>query len=98
MAVELKVPSVGESIKEVEIGDWLKNPGDKVGRDESIVVIESDKATVEVPSPIAGVVTKLLKKKREKAAVGETIAYIEENGTEGAAKASDMGEKPKSAT
>ncbi len=78
MAVELRVPSVGESIKEVEIGDWLKNPGDSVKRDQAIVVIESDKATVEVPSPIDGVITKVLKKKREKAAVGDVIAIIEE--------------------
>ena len=79
MAVELRVPSVGESIKEVEIGDWLKNVGDTVARDEAIVVIESDKATVEVPSPINGVITKVLKKKRDKAAVGDVIAILEES-------------------
>ena len=79
MAVELKVPSVGESIKEVEIGDWLKNVGDKVKRDEALVVIESDKATVEIPSPVTGVLTKVLKKKRDKAIVGDIIAYIDES-------------------
>ena len=79
MAVELKVPNVGESIKEVEIGDWLKNPGDRVARDESVVILESDKATVEVPAPVSGVVTKVLKKKREKAAVGEVIGYMDES-------------------
>jgi len=82
MSIELKVPSVGESIKEVEIGDWLKNPGDKVKRDESVVVIESDKATVEVPSPVNGTVTKVLKKKRDKAQVGEVIAILEEGAAD----------------
>ncbi len=91
MAVELKVPSVGESIKEVEIGDWLKNPGDKVARDEALVVIESDKATVEIPAPFAGVLTKILKKKRDKAAVGEVIAYLEESASGSAAATPDTG-------
>ena len=86
MTVELKIPSVGESIKEVEIGDWLKNAGDKVSRDEALVVIESDKATVEIPSPVSGVLTKVLMKKRDKANVGDVIAYIDESA-DGAAPA-----------
>jgi 2-oxoglutarate dehydrogenase E2 component (dihydrolipoamide succinyltransferase) len=57
-----------------------------VSRDEAIVVIESDKATVEVPSPVSGVITKVLKKKREKANVGDVIAIIEE-AAEGSAPA-----------
>src|SRR5262245_46407963 len=84
MAIELKVPSVGESIKEVELGDWLKNPGDKVRQDETLVVIESDKASVDVPAPVSGTLTKILKKKRERAAVGEVIAYIEAGEVNGA--------------
>src|SRR5713226_2104324 len=77
MSIELKVPEVGESIKEVLIGDWLKSEGDHVERDEDIVVIETDKATVEIPAPDAGTIGKVLKQSGEKAAVGEVIAYLE---------------------
>ncbi|MCA9598301.1 MAG: dihydrolipoamide succinyltransferase, partial [Myxococcales bacterium] len=54
MPVELKVPSVGESITEVMIGEWLKSEGDRVERDETICMIETDKVTVELPAPTAG--------------------------------------------
>ena len=52
MAVELRVPSVGESITEVQIGDWLKQVGDSVQTDEILVMIETDKVTVELPAPV----------------------------------------------
>ncbi len=77
MAVELKVPAVGESVTEVQIGQWRKREGDRVERDESVVEIESDKATVDLLAPSAGVVSKLLKQQGEKAAVGETIGYLD---------------------
>lgn len=77
MPIELKVPSVGESITEVEIGDWLKAPGDSVNKDENVVVIESDKASIELPAPAAGVISKILKAKGQKAAVGEVIGMLE---------------------
>src|SRR5438876_8933496 len=80
MAVELVVPSVGESVTEVEIGDWLKNPGDSVEEDEPVVVIETEKVTVELPAPAAGTITETLKCKGEKAAVGDVIGYMEPNG------------------
>jgi 2-oxoglutarate dehydrogenase E2 component (dihydrolipoamide succinyltransferase) len=80
MPVELVVPSVGESITQVEIGDWLKTPGEAVSQDEPVVVIETDKVTVELPAPTSGTVTKMLKKKGEKAAVGDVIGYMEANG------------------
>jgi 2-oxoglutarate dehydrogenase E2 component (dihydrolipoamide succinyltransferase) len=76
MAIELKVPSVGESITEVEIGDWLKHEGDAIEKDENVVALESEKATVELPAPIAGVLTKITKQKGDKARIGETIAEI----------------------
>ncbi len=78
MAVELVIPSMGESINEVEIGTWLKNTGDFVERDEAVVAIESDKATVELPAPLAGRITQILKPKGAKATVGEVIGYMEE--------------------
>src|SRR5262245_43595724 len=77
MPVELIVPSVGESITEVEIGDWLKKQGEAVDQDEPVVVIETDKVTVELPAPTAGTITKLLKQTGEKASVGDVIGYME---------------------
>src|SRR3954466_10490171 len=80
MPVELKVPAVGESITEVQIGQWLKSAGQAVEKDENIVEIESDKATVELPAPIKGVLTQVLKQKGQTAAVGEVIGYMDEAG------------------
>ena len=65
MPVELKVPSVGESITEVMIGEWLKSEGDRVERDETICMIETDKVTVELPAPTAGVIKEIKVKQGE---------------------------------
>jgi 2-oxoglutarate dehydrogenase E2 component (dihydrolipoamide succinyltransferase) len=65
------------------IGTWKKKEGDAVTVDESIVEIESDKATVELPAPRAGTVTKVLKGSGEKAKVGEVIGYMEPAGAAG---------------
>jgi 2-oxoglutarate dehydrogenase E2 component (dihydrolipoamide succinyltransferase) len=80
MTVELKVPAVGESITEVEVGEWLKSEGERAEKDENLVVIESEKVTFELPAPVAGTVTKVLKHKGEVAAVGEVIGYMEADG------------------
>ena len=77
MPIELKVPEVGESISEVEIGEWLKKEGDFVERDDEVVVIETDKATVEISAPESGTITKILKPSGQTAAVHEVIAYLE---------------------
>src|SRR5438105_3259696 len=90
MAIELKVPEVGESITEVEIGGWLKTPGQPVQKDEPLVTLESEKATVELPAPESGTLLEVLKQKGEVARVGEVIGYLEK----GAATAS-AGDKPK---
>ncbi len=78
MAVELKIPSAGESISEVQIGEWLKAEGDYVERDEIVVEIETDKASMELPAPAAGVLAKQLRKAGEIVPVGAVIAMIEE--------------------
>src|SRR2546421_6261997 len=91
MAVELVVPSVGESITEVEIGDWLKNEGEHVDLDEPVVVIETEKVTVELPSPASGTLKSLLKHKGDKATVGDVIGYLEEGD---GAKPSPRAERP----
>lgn len=78
MAIELKAPEVGESITEVEIGAWLVAEGAFVKQDEPVVEIESEKATIELPSPASGKLTRILKQTGEAVAVGETIGYLEE--------------------
>jgi len=75
---EVKVPEVGESITEVFIGSWLKNEGESVEKDEPLVEIETDKATLEVPAPTSGTLLGVSKKQGEAATVGETIARIGE--------------------
>ncbi len=81
MMIELKVPAVGESITEVEIGNWLKAEGSTVAKDEPVVVIETEKATVDLPAPESGTLVKILKKPGETAKVGETIAQLEAGKT-----------------
>ncbi len=78
MPVELKVPQSGESITEVQIGEWRKSPGDYVELDEVLVEIETDKASMELPAPVSGTLTKILKGSGVDAAVGDVIALIEE--------------------
>ena len=78
MPVELKVPTVGESITEVQIGEWLKSEGDRAEKDEIIAMIETDKVTVELPAPVSGVITKNVVKNGGAAAVGDVIGYMDE--------------------
>jgi len=77
MAVELKVPPAGESITEVQIGEWLKKEGDAVRRDEVLVVIETDKVTVEVAAPEDGILSKILIASGQDAAVGDVVGMFE---------------------
>ena len=76
MAIELKVPTVGESITEVQIGEWLKAEGDAVTHDEIIVKIETDKVTVDFSAPSDGVLSRILVKKGQTAAVGDVIIAL----------------------
>ena len=75
--VPLKVPSVGESVTEVEIGEWLKPLGGFVGKDEPLVMLETDKATMELPSPVAGILKSIAKNRGERVTVGQVIGEIE---------------------
>jgi 2-oxoglutarate dehydrogenase E2 component (dihydrolipoamide succinyltransferase) len=77
VSMELKIPNVGESIQEVQIGQWLKQEGDRVALDEAIVELETDKASMEIPAPIDGVISKIVKHDGETVAVGEVIAYLD---------------------
>jgi 2-oxoglutarate dehydrogenase E2 component (dihydrolipoamide succinyltransferase) len=79
MSIDLTVPAtIGESITEVQIVDWLKSQGEAVRQDEPVVSLETDKVALDLPAPVSGVLLKILKKKGETAAVGEVIAQLEE--------------------
>ncbi len=78
MAVDVIVPQSGESIREVQIGAWRKAEGDPVAQDEILVQIETDKAAMDLPAPVSGVLKVILKKQGEEAKVGDVIATIEE--------------------
>jgi len=77
MTVELVVPEVGESITEVQVGTWLKSVGDVAEPDEGLVEIDTDKVSFELPSPVRGRLTKVLKEAGAAAVVGEVIGYME---------------------
>ena len=78
MSLELKVPGIGESIQEATVGLWKKAEGDFVAIDEPLVEIESEKATLEVPSPGAGVLKKILRKQGDTVTIGEVLAEIDD--------------------
>lgn len=86
MGVQVKVPTVGESISEVTIANWLKKDGDVVKLDEVIAELESDKATFELTAPTAGVL-KIVKQKGETVPIGELLCEIDSNGQAPAAEA-----------
>ncbi len=75
--VDVIVPSVGESISEVQIGQWLKSEGDFVREGEDLVEIETEKASMPIPAIASGILRKILKKAEEFATVGDVIASIE---------------------
>ncbi len=76
--MDLKVPPAGESISTVMISEWLVKEGDPVDLDQILVVLETDKINVEVPSPTAGVLEKILKESGQEADIGEVIAQLAE--------------------
>src|SRR6188768_1274367 len=84
---DVTVPVLGESITEATLGEWLKQPGDPIKADEPIASLETDKVSVEVPSPVAGVMGDQLVKVGDTVAVGAVIATIGEGGGAAAAPA-----------
>jgi len=85
MATEVLVPTLGESITEATLGEWLKQPGDKVAADEPIASLETDKVSVEVPSPVAGVMGQHAVQVGDTVQVGAMIATVEAGGGAAAA-------------
>ena len=95
MATEITVPELGESVTEGSIGEWLKQPGDAVAVDEPIVSIETDKVAVDVPSPVAGVLSEHRAGEGDTVEVGAVLAIIEEGeGAPAAKPAADKGDTP----
>ena len=95
MAVELKVPASGESITEVQIGQWRKAVGDWVAVDDVLVEIETDKAAIELPAPVSGFLRSITKPDGEEAAVGDVIGTMEEGeAPEGAAAPKEEKSEP----
>jgi len=88
MSTEIKVPTLGESVTEATIGQWYKKVGDAVSVDEALVELETDKVAVEVPSPVAGVLEKIVAPEGENVEVGALIAIVKEGAVAAAAPSS----------
>jgi len=82
---DIRVPTLGESVTEATIGKWFKQPGDAVAVDEPLVELETDKVTIEVPAPAAGILSEIAAKDGETVAVGAVLGQIKDGA--GAAKA-----------
>ncbi len=78
MATEIKVPSLGESVTEATVAKWFKEPGDAVAIDESLCELETDKVTVEVPSPVSGVLKAITAAEGTDVDVGAVLGSIDE--------------------
>jgi 2-oxoglutarate dehydrogenase E2 component (dihydrolipoamide succinyltransferase) len=78
MATEIRVPTLGESVTEATIGRWFKHAGDAVAADEPLVELETDKVTIEVPAPTAGVLAEILVKDGDTVAPGALLGQIKE--------------------
>jgi 2-oxoglutarate dehydrogenase E2 component (dihydrolipoamide succinyltransferase) len=78
MATEVRVPTLGESVSEATIGTWFKKAGDAVKVDEPLVELETDKVSIEVPSPVSGTLSEILAKDGETVEVNALLAHIAE--------------------
>src|SRR5215813_12269004 len=76
--VDIRVPTLGESVTEATVGKWFKQPGDAVAVDEPLVELETDKVTIEVPAPAAGVLSDIAAKNGDTVAVGALLGQIKE--------------------
>ena len=88
MATEVRVPTLGESVTEATVASWFKKAGDAVKRDEMLCELETDKVTVEAPSPVAGVLKEIIAEEGATVEADGLLCYVEEG-----AEASGDGEK-----
>ncbi|MSO66214.1 MAG: 2-oxoglutarate dehydrogenase complex dihydrolipoyllysine-residue succinyltransferase [Pseudolabrys sp.] len=97
---DIRVPTLGESVTEATVGKWFKQPGDAVAVDEPLVELETDKVTLEVPAPAAGVLGDIAAKNGETVGVGALLGQIKDGATAAPAKSAAAGkpaESPKAA-
>lgn len=83
MAIEVRVPTLGESVSEATVATWFKKPGDMVAVDEMLCELETDKVTVEVPSPVAGKLAEIVAPEGETVTPNALLAQIAEQGDAG---------------
>src|SRR5215217_4851201 len=87
MATEIRVPTLGESVSEATVGTWFKKVGDTVKADEPILELETDKVTIEVPAPAAGVLGEIVAAAGETVGLGALLGQITASGAGAAAPA-----------
>ena len=89
MSTEIKVPVLPESVSDATVAVWHKQPGESIRRDENLVDLETDKVVLEVPSPVDGVFSKIVRDSGETVISGELIGVIEEGAVEAPAIVDD---------
>ena len=94
-SVDVMVPSLGESVSEATVSTWFKKVGDTVAQDEMLCELETDKVSVEVPSPAAGVLTEIVASEGTTVDASAKLAVISSSGAAPAAKSDDKAEAPK---
>jgi 2-oxoglutarate dehydrogenase E2 component (dihydrolipoamide succinyltransferase) len=95
---DIRVPTLGESVTEATVGKWFKQPGDAVAVDEPLVELETDKVTLEVPAPAAGVLSDIAAKTGETVGVASLLGQIKEGAAAAPAKAAPPAAKPPEAS
>ncbi|MEM9523084.1 MAG: 2-oxoglutarate dehydrogenase complex dihydrolipoyllysine-residue succinyltransferase [Pseudomonadota bacterium] len=100
MTTEVRVPTLGESVTEATVATWFKKPGDTVSVDEMLCELETDKVTVEVPAPVAGILTEIVAEEGTSVGVDALLASIAEGGVQSAAAPTspDAGKVERAAT
>jgi 2-oxoglutarate dehydrogenase E2 component (dihydrolipoamide succinyltransferase) len=94
MTIEVRVPTLGESVTEATVANWFKQPGDAVAVDEMLCELETDKVTIEVPSPAAGVLGDHVAKSGDTVGVDALLSTVEDGAGAPAKKAEEKAEKP----
>src|SRR5438270_6918918 len=84
MTIEIRVPTLGESVTEATVARWLKQPGETITRDEPVVELETDKVTLEVPAPAAGTLGEIRAVEGTNVPVGAVLGIIADGAAAGA--------------
>src|SRR5437870_6334230 len=97
MAIEIRVPTLGESIVEATVGKWLKQEGDSVAAGEALVELETDKVNLEVMAEAAGVLGSIAKREGANVGIGEVLGTIEPAGASASPAPSGAATQPPTA-